>query len=218
MISESSFLPPDPNNPCKCKRRIYTTVVMHRRRVYAGGIRQAHHMNARWKISSKPNLSGWRNPVIAQSSVSRSSRLILNIMMSNPMVTIINKAKPNHPNIMAVVPTPDLTLPLPRSWAIVLAATDAVCCHSTETSTKTEATKMRARAICDTGLEGKGLTSLSEPRSSVSSCQPGKVARRMKQIKARMIATMLRLNHISQGTAGSIGLLLTSDKERQCCL
>ncbi len=103
----------------------------------------------------------------------------------------MNKANPNHPRIMAVDPTPDLTLPLPRSWAIVLAATDAVCCHSTETRTKTEATKMRASATCDTGLEGKGLTSLSEPLSSVSSCQPGKVARRMKQMKARTIATIL---------------------------
>lgn len=113
------------------------------------------------------------------------------------MVTIMNKAKPNHPKIMAVVPTPDLTLPFPKSWAIVLAATDAVCCHSTETRTKTEATKMRARATCDTGLEGKGLTSRSEPRSSVSSCQPGKVARRMKQTKARTIATILQRNQIS---------------------
>lgn len=126
-----------------------------------------------------------------QSSVSRSSRLMLNIMTSNPMVTIMNNAKPNQPNIIAVVPTPDLTLPLPRSCAIVLAATDAVCCHSTETRTKTEATKMRARATWDTGLEGKGLTSLSEPLSSVSSCQPGNVARRMKQINARTMATIL---------------------------
>lgn len=107
------------------------------------------------------------------------------------MVTIMNKANPNHPSIIAVVPTPDLTLPFPRSWAIVLAATDAVCCHKTETSTNTEATKMRARATWDTGLEGKGFTSLSEPLSSVSSCHPGKVARRMKQMKARTMATML---------------------------
>lgn len=113
------------------------------------------------------------------------------------MVTIMNKAKPNHPKIMAVVPTPDLTLPLPRSWAIVLAATEAVCCHSTDTNTKTEAMKMRARATWDTGLEGKGLTSLSEPRSSVSSCHPGKVPRMMKQMKARTMATILQRNRIS---------------------
>ena len=88
---------------------------------------------------------------------------MLNIMTSNPIVTIINRANPNHPNIIAAVPTPLLTLPLPRSCAIVLAPTEAVCCHKTDTRTKTLATKMRARAICETGLDGKGLTSRSEP-------------------------------------------------------
>ena len=56
---------------------------------------------------------------------------------------------------------------------------------------KTAATKMMARATWDTGREGKGLTSRSEPRSSNSSCQPGKVARMRKQMKARMMATIL---------------------------
>ncbi len=74
---------------------------------------------------------------------------------------------------------------------MVLAPTEAVCCHSTDTSTKTDATKISASATCDTGREGKGLTSWAEPSSSVSSCQPGKVARRMKQMKARMMATIL---------------------------
>lgn len=116
---------------------------------------------------------------------------MLKIITNNPIVTIINNANPNHPNIIAVVPTPDLTLPFPRSCAIVLAATEAVCCHSTDTSTKTDAMKIRARATWETGREGKGLTSRSEPRSSVSSCQPGKVARRRKVMKARTMATML---------------------------
>ena len=53
--------------------------------------------------------------------------------------------------------------------------------------------KMRARATCDTGLDGKGLTSTSEPvRSSLSSCQPGNVASRMKVKKARIKATIRR--------------------------
>jgi hypothetical protein len=43
------------------------------------------------------------------------------------------------------------------------AATDAVCCHKTDTSTKIEAMKMIANAIWETGLEGNGLTSRSEP-------------------------------------------------------
>jgi hypothetical protein len=80
------------------------------------------------------------------SSVNRSSKLILNIITNNPIVTIINNANPNQPSIIADVPTPLFTLPFPKSCAIVLAATDAVCCHSTDTSTKTEAMKMRASA------------------------------------------------------------------------
>jgi hypothetical protein len=117
--------------------------------------------------------------------------LMLRIIMRRPMVTMTNNTKPNQPNTMAEVPTPLLTTLLPISWAIVLAATDAVCCHNTDTSTKTEDTKIKARAAWDTGLEGKGLTSTAEPDSSGSSCQPGKVARRMKQKKARMTATIL---------------------------
>ena len=126
------------------------------------------------------------------SSVKSVNSRMLNIITSNPIVTTINSAKPNHPSTIAVVPTPLFTLPLPRSCAIVLAATEAVCCQSTETRTKTEATKIRARETWETGREGKGFTSrISEPSSVVSSCQPGKVARRRKQKKARMMATML---------------------------
>lgn len=116
---------------------------------------------------------------------------ILNIMTNRPIVTIISNVNENQPNTMALVPTPDLTAPLPKSSAMVLAATDAVCCHNTETSTKMEAMKIMARATCDTGREGKGLTSRSEPTLSSSSCQPGKVARRRKQTKAKMMAMML---------------------------
>ena len=107
------------------------------------------------------------------------------------MVTTISSAKPNHPSTIAAVPTPLWTLPFPKSCAIVLAATEAVCCHNTLTRTNTDATKMSASATCETGRDGNGLTSLSDPRSSISSCQPGNVARRMKHAKARMIATIL---------------------------
>ena len=131
------------------------------------------------------------------SSVNLSKILMLNIKTNNPMVTMISKAKPNQPRIIAAVPTPDFTLPLPKSCAIVLAATEAVCCHSTETSTKTLATNIKARAIWETGRDGKGLISRSEPWSSVSSCQPGKVASRIKQAKARTIATILSNTHVS---------------------
>lgn len=83
---------------------------------------------------------------IHHSSTNSSSSLILNIITNSPIVTTINMANENHPSTMAVVPTPLWTLPFPRSWAIVLAATDAVCCHNTLTRTNTEAMKMRASA------------------------------------------------------------------------
>lgn len=95
---------------------------------------------------------------------------------------------------MAVTPTPLLTLPFARSCAMILAATEAVCCHSTETSTKIEPMKMIASETCETGREGKGLTSTSEPSSFSAVCHPGKVARRMKQMKANMMAMILNPN------------------------
>lgn len=116
---------------------------------------------------------------------------ILNIMTSNPMVTMIRSAKLNHPMTMALVPTPLSTLPFKMSCATVLAATEAVCCQRTDTKMKMEAMKMSVRAIWLTGREGKGLTSRSDPSESSDSCQPGKVARRRKQMKARIMAMIL---------------------------
>jgi hypothetical protein len=87
-------------------------------------------------------------------------------MTSKPIVTIMSSEKPNQPKIIAAEPTPDFTLPFPKSWAIVEAATEAVCCHRTETSTNIEAMKTSASAIWQTGLDGKGLTSISVPVSS----------------------------------------------------
>ena len=125
------------------------------------------------------------------SSVKSAISPRLNIMTNNPIVTIISSENPIQPSTIAVVPIPLFTLPFPRSCAIVLAPTEAVCCHSTDTRTKTDATKMRARATWQTARDGKGLTSFSSPRSSSSSCQPGKVARMTKTTKASTIATML---------------------------
>jgi hypothetical protein len=105
---------------------------------------------------------------------------------------MMRSVKLNQPMTMALVPTPEMTAPLPKSWAIMEAATEAVCCHSTETRTKMEAMKMMARATCETGRDGNGLTSRSDPSLSSSSCQPGKVARRRRQMKAKMMAMMLK--------------------------
>jgi hypothetical protein len=112
-------------------------------------------------------------------------------MTSKPMVTIISSVKLNQPMTMAEEPTPDRTLPLARSWAMMLAATEAVCCQRTDTRTKMEAMKMMASATWLTGRDGNGLTSRSEPSLSSSSCQPGKVASRSRQMKAKMMAIIL---------------------------
>lgn len=117
--------------------------------------------------------------------------LMLKIMTNSPIVTMISNAKLNQPSTMAVVPTPLRTLPFPKSWAMIEAATDAVCCHRTETSTNIDEMKIIARAICETGLEGNGLTSRSLPSLSSSSCHPGKVASKSKQMNAKIMAIML---------------------------
>ncbi len=59
----------------------------------------------------------------------------------------MSNVKPNQPSTMTLVPTPLLTLPLPKSCAIMDAATEAVCCQRTETRTNIEAMKMIASAI-----------------------------------------------------------------------
>lgn len=114
-------------------------------------------------------------------------------MTSKPIVTMISNVKLNQPITIAEVPTPDNTLPFPKSWAMILAATDAVCCQRTDTRTKMDAMKMMARATWLTGRLGKGLTSRSEPSLSSSSCQPGNVASNSRQMNANIMAMMLSL-------------------------
>lgn len=53
------------------------------------------------------------------------------------------------------------------------------------------AMKTNANAACETGRDGNGLTSTSEPSWRDSVCQPGKVARRMNVMKAKTIAMIL---------------------------
>ena len=108
------------------------------------------------------------------------------------MVTMMRRVKENQPRTMAEEPMPDMTESLPRSWAMMEAATEAVCCHSTDTSTNTDAMKMMDSATYDTGRLGNGFTSRSEPSLSASSCHPGNVASSRKHTKAKMIAMILR--------------------------
>ena len=129
--------------------------------------------------------------VAQDQSIIDLSTWILNIITSRPIVTMMSRVKLNQPITMAELPTPDLTLPFPKPCAMMLAATEAVCCHKTETRTKMEAMKMMAKATWLTGREGNGLTSRSDPSLSSSSCHPGNVASSSRQTKAKMIAMML---------------------------
>jgi hypothetical protein len=71
--------------------------------------------------------------ILSHYAARSSNSLILNIITTSPIVTITKSANPNHPNIIAVAPTPLFTLPFPKSRAICAAATEAVCCQRTET-------------------------------------------------------------------------------------
>jgi hypothetical protein len=57
---------------------------------------------------------------------------------------------------------------------------------------KMEAMKIMARATWETGRDGKGLTSRSDPSESSSSCHPGNVARSRKQMKEKTMAMILK--------------------------
>ena len=110
-------------------------------------------------------------------------------MTRRPIVTIISSANPNHPNTIAVTPTPVSTLPFPMVSAIVAAATLAVCCQSTLTSTKIAATNMMASEICETARLGRRRTL---GPSGYSSSYPGNVASSNSTTVAKMIATMIK--------------------------
>lgn len=83
--------------------------------------------------------------------------------------------------------------------------------------------KTSASAACETGRDGNGLTSTSEPVCAFSSsCQPGNVARRMKVMKAKMMATILTFGLLVQCSIVTVEKSnpkvekLTVSKERQC--
>ena len=75
---------------------------------------------------------------------------------------------------------------------VVAEATEAVCCQSMETNVSNAARVDMARPTCETGREGKGLTSRVESLLSSSSC-PGKVERRIAVRQARKMAAMLKV-------------------------
>ena len=101
------------------------------------------------------------------------------IMTNRPTTTTKDSSTPIQPNTAAANPTCPLTVPYDKLSVMVAAAELAMCCQKTDTNIKMELRLIIAKAACDTRLDGKGFTSRSLPSPSVSSCQPGKVARRI---------------------------------------
>lgn len=112
------------------------------------------------------------------------------IMTSNPIVTTIEKNTPTQPSAIAAGPTCPLTVPYDRLRIILAAAEVAMCCHNNDTNANSEAKVIIPNASCDTGRDGKGLTSRELP-SATSSCQSGKVARRSIVMNTRGTAVNL---------------------------
>ena len=71
-------------------------------------------------------------------------------------------------------------------------ATEPTWAHVAEISSKRQDRKLNNNATCETGRDGKGLTSRSEPSSSSSSCHPGNVDRSRITIKPNTMETILR--------------------------
>lgn len=105
------------------------------------------------------------------------------IITSRPRAAIISRAKDTHPHTIAPAPTPPFAAPYVKTSAIVDAATPAMCCQKVASNAMSADSPTHARAIWDTGREGKGLTSLALPSEFSSSCQPGKVFRRQHVMK-----------------------------------
>ena len=117
-------------------------------------------------------------------------------------MTRINNAKPNHPNTIAVVPTPDLTLPFAKSCAMILAATDAVCCQRTETRTKILEMKIMARETWQTGREGIGC--LHELARVLQKCELRKSWGIEKRGKGSEDGKMRKGGHLAVGKGKSV--------------
>src|SRR3954454_1148724 len=96
-----------------------------------------------------------------------------------------------HASAMPAVPTWLFTAPPMRVVVEVATATAAMCCQKTDMPENIVETPKQASTRCDTSLLGKGLTSLSEPVSLYSECQPGKVDKSKIAAVARMIDASL---------------------------
>jgi len=71
----------------------------------------------------------------------------------------------------------------------------ATCCHRADVSVKSEAIPSINMQTCETGLDGNGLMSMSEPvLASCSSCQPGNVDKSKKAKTERAIPPILEFH------------------------
>lgn len=107
------------------------------------------------------------------------------------MATLPISPTANHPSTIAAVPTCPETAPYVSVSAIDAVELLFICCQSTETKTNPNERLIIPKATCETGREGNGFTSTSDPPSFISECHPGNVDRSRKHPKARTIAIYL---------------------------
>lgn len=97
----------------------------------------------------------------------------------------------SHPRAMAPAPTRAVTVPYVKNCASVDAAELERCCQKLARRHRMEEMTKKIRTTIETFLLGKGLTSLDEPSLSSSSRQPGNVASKRMEKKAKAIETNL---------------------------
>lgn len=73
------------------------------------------------------------------------------------------------------------------------------CCQKADMRAMTEATKHKPTQALVIGLEGKGLTSCSDPSESTSECHPGNVAMPRMAMNDTMTQMYLDCQHMVAG-------------------
>ena len=121
-------------------------------------------------------------------------------IITSPIAPTSLRAAAVQPNTNENAPTLPSTVPYAVSSADVTRTTLAICCQKTKKTPDRKAKLDKAIADFRTLLAGKGFSSRSEPRSSSSSCQPGKVHREHATMTSSPLVAILSSYRISHWT------------------
>ena len=115
-------------------------------------------------------------------------------MTMRPRSATTIKVKEIQTKAMAAGPTWQTRYSCVVDEMVAAADAAATCCHKADASRNSDPMARANIHTCVTGLDGKGLISMSEPvLGSVSLCQPGSVERPMKASAVRAIPPILNL-------------------------